>query len=90
MSKENEYRTIDGDIANIAIILLECKMACDIEMVNMGDWSIEDYDKHCEKYYEAIRYIKKKNTIYGTDPKILEEIEHTFSLFFKTFREHKV
>jgi hypothetical protein len=86
----SEFRTMQGDRATVVITLLEIKLACDIEMVNMGDWSLEDYDKHCQPYNEAIKHIKSKNNIYGTDPKILQEVENTFALFIKTFKDHEV
>lgn len=78
-------RTITGDIAKAVVLVLEVKLACYIEMVNMGDWSFEDYAKHAKPYEEAIEQIKQTKSINGTDPKIIKEAISCFKRYTEIF-----
>lgn len=82
-------RTMTSDIAECVALLLEIKLGCDIEMVNMGDWSYEDYDKHAQQYDEVILRLRKTGSIYNTDPKILQEACDILENFTKTFQDQK-
>lgn len=83
-------RTIQGDIAKAIELVLEVCLACDIEMVNMGDWTLDDYNKHAAPYQEAIDRIQQTGSLFGTDPKIIKRAVETLEHMAKTFSEHKV
>lgn len=78
-------RTIVGDIAGAVVLVLEVKLALDIEMVNMGDWSFEDYVAHAEPYEEAIEQIKQTKSLKGTDPRIIKEAVSCFKRCTEVF-----
>ena len=70
------------DIKKIIINLLEIKLACDIEMINMGDWDMNDYIKHAKPYENAIAILKEGN-IKDVDTKILNEAVDVLQNFIK-------
>jgi hypothetical protein len=85
-----EYRSMTGDIAEAVALVLDVMLGCDIEMVNMGDWSMQDYINHAKPYEEAILKIRETKSLYGTDPKIIKKAVQRFEHFAKVFSENEV
>lgn len=83
-----EYRTVEGDFKQIIVLLLELSEMGDCEMVNMGDWSMEDLMKNTIKKRRAIEHLKtKEGKLKDVPTDVLAEAYSEFKNLYRIAKE---
>ena len=86
MAKKKK-RTIAGDFAKAVELMLECSLASDVEMMNMGDWSGNDYLKHTFDKRAALEHLDRGGRVSDLQPDILAEAFSEFKILYRCYKD---